>query len=318
MTRARLLILVASLVAVAAAAVLYARRDTSTPVEIVAAQAPATSPAPAAAGPAIVPTDAGATPPTATFRTRLPDPMAATFEATDDLLAFIEGIQDVAQSGDGPAAYYMYHALERCQTEYGRRFGSGRRERPLDEVLTDESIVSHFGVEDILRIHGQCQRLRESDIARFGPADDWLLKSADAGYPRAQAEAALWFVQTGGSAPNTDSSGQARGFARAALSSKDPEVFPAVSLAIEGLNREKTTKLPLDSWYVAACLRGLDCGPGAELTRTLCRAGTTCNPNESTLDLIRRLTGARFAEIERVAHEINDAIDAGRFEELGL
>jgi hypothetical protein len=245
--------------------------------------------------------------------------MAATFEATDDLLAFVEGVQDSAQGGDGRAAYYLSHALERCETEYGKRFGSGRRERSLDEVMADESIVRQFGEADLRRIHGQCQRLRESDITRFGAADDWLLKAADGGYPRAQVEAALWFVMTGGSAPDSDWSGQAREFARAAVRSKDPEVFLTVSHVIEGLNPAEASRLPSDaSWYMAACLRGLDCGPDTEITRILCRADPTCHPDESALDLIRRLEGERFEAVERGAREINDAIDAGRLDELGL
>lgn len=318
MTRARLLISLASLVALVAVAVLYASRDD--PAEVASAPTPATVPASTtdAELPVRNSSNAETTPSAAAIRTRPPDPMAVNFAATDDLLAFIDGIQDAAQDGDGRAAYYLYHALDRCQTEYERRFGGGRHERSLDEVMTDESVVRRYGEADLRWIHGQCQRLRESDMTRLGAPDDWLLKAADAGYPRAQAEAALWFVMTGGPAPNTDRSGQARELARAAVSSKDPEVFFTVSRVIEGLNPEKAADLHLDSWYIAACLRGLDCGPGAEITRKICSEDPTCHPDESALDLLRRLMGERFAANELGAHQINAAIDAGRLEELGL
>src|SRR5690606_34566363 len=99
-----------------------------------------------------------------------------------------------ARSGDGASAYYMFRALDRCQTEYGQRFGGGRRERPLDEILADPDVVAQFGEADLRRIHAQCQRLRESDTALFGARNEWLMQAADAGYPRAQAEWALRLV----------------------------------------------------------------------------------------------------------------------------
>lgn len=317
MTRARLLILLAALAAIAGLA-LFADREDSPAVEAVGVQAPVTAPAPATATPANLTANTGASYSTATIRARPADPLALNFAATDDLLAFIEGIQAAAQDGDGVAAYYLYRALDRCQTEYAKRFGSGRRELPLDEVLTDESIVRQFGVEDLRRVHGQCERLRESDITRFGAADDWLMKGADAGYPRAQAELAAWYLQSDGPTPQTDSSGAARELARAALSSKDPEAFIPVSGVIEALNEEGPNVERRLSWYVAACMRGLDCGPRSESTRVLCRADPRCQPHESALDLIRREAGERFEAIERAAREINDAVDAGRLDELGL
>jgi hypothetical protein len=319
MTRARFLIF-AGIAAIAAAAVLYASRDASPPTEFApASTSPAVpAPAPAAAAPVSNPTSVNTPRFTAANGTRPRDPMATNFEATDDLLAFVDGIQDAAQNGDGAAAYFLYQTLERCETEYGKRFGSGRRERSLDEVMTDESIVRQFGVEDLRRIHGQCQRLRESDITRFGASDDWLMKAADAGYPRAQAQVALWFVLRGGP-PDTDWRGPAREFARAALRSKDPEVFLTVSRVVEGLKTEGAANQHSGAgWYIAACLRGLDCGPGAELTRKLCDIDPTCHPNESAIDLLRRIAGERFEAAERDARDINDAIDAGRLDELGL
>lgn len=240
--------------------------------------------------------------------------MAANFAATDDLLAFIEGLHEVAQTGDGVAAYYLYRALDRCQTEYGARFGSGRHERMLDDVLADESIVRQFGEADLRRIHGQCQRLRESGPSRFGPLDDLLLKAADAGNARAQAEWALYLVNAG--TQDVEALERARELARSALESKDPAVYVPVSLVISGLSERDMNRDA--SWFVAACQRGFDCSPGSEMTQIICRFDPNCQPYESSLDLLRRHAGADFEAIERGAREINAAIDAGRYEEVGL
>ena len=323
MTRARLIIIV--VLAATAGALWLASRDAAPPPEIAAGQGPAVPKPSVAETRAYHPTNSGpmnsgplntGAPPVAARRARLPSPMALNFAATDDLLAFIEGIQGAAEDGDGAAAYYMYRALDRCQTDFARRFGSGRRERSFNDVLADETIVRQFGVADLTRIYGQCQRLRESDMARLGPADDWLTKGADAGFPRAQAELAVWHTQSVGSAPQSQWSGPARELARAALSSKNPEVFVAVSRVIGALAGEEAQRSA--SWYVAACLRGLDCGPGAEITQLLCGADPACRPDESVLDLVRRNMGDRFGAVERGANQINAAIDAGRFEALGL
>lgn len=245
-----------------------------------------------------------------------PDPMAANFAATDDLLAFVEGIHESAESGDGASAYYMFRALDRCQNEYGRRFGGGRRERPLDEVLADPDVVSQFGEADLRRIHAQCQRLRESDPARFGAIDDWLADAANAGYARAQAEWALWLLNTPEGAQDVLTRQLARELAQKALASRDPAVFVPVSAVIRGLSANDPNRDA--SWFVAACQRGFDCSPGSEMTRMVCRFDTNCQPYESGLDLLRRHSGNEFDAIERGAREINAAIDAGRFEELGL
>ncbi len=316
-------LLVVGLVAVAGAAVLFATRQEPAAVDDVAGRGNAD--AQSTTMPASTRDDAttsrpgpssAATPPTTAIRLRPPDPMAANFTATDDLLAFVEGIHESARSGDGASAYYMFRALDRCQTEFGMRFGGGRRERPLDEVLADESVVSQFGDADLRRIHGQCQRLRESDPARFGAPDEWLAKAADAGYPRAQAEWALRLVNGATGASDGEVLEQAREMARAALASKDPAVFVPVSSVIRGLSEQDANRDA--SWFVAACQRGFDCSPGSEMTRIVCRFDTNCQPYESSLDLLRRHSGGEFETIERGARAINAAIDAGRFEELGL
>ncbi len=321
MTRTSLLVV--ALVAVVGAAVIVVTRQESPAVDDVAASRNAD--AQSTTVPASTQDDATttrpatspvATPPPTAIRLRPPDPMAANFAATDDLLAFVEGIHESARSGDGASAYYLFRALDRCQTEYGLRFGGGRRERPLDEVLADESVVSQFGDADLRRIHGQCQRLRDSDPARFGALDEWLVTAANAGYPRAQAEWALRLVNGATGTPDGGALERAREMARAALASKDPAVFVPVSSVIRGLSEQEANRDA--SWFVAACQRGFDCSPGSEMTRIVCRFDTNCQPYESSLDLLRRHSGGEFETIERGARAINAAIDAGRFEELGL
>lgn len=316
-------LLVVALVAVAGAAVLFATRQEPPAADDVAgsrntdAQSSTMPPSTRDDATALQPApSSAATPPATAIRLWPPDPMAANFAATDDLLAFVEGIHESARSGDGASAYYMFRALDRCQTEYGIRFGGSRRERPLDEVLADQSIVSQFGDADLRRIHGQCQRLRESDPARFGALEEWLVKAANAGYPRAQAEWALRLVNGAAGTPDGDALERAREMARAALASKDPAVFVPVSSVIRGLSEQDTNRDA--SWFVAACQRGFDCSPGSEMTRIVCRFDANCQPYESSLDLLRRHSGGEFETIERGARAINAAIDAGRFEELGL
>ncbi len=319
MSRTRLLVV--ALVAVAGAAVLFATRREPPAADDVAAlrntdAQSTTVPAPTRDDATPFQAAPAATPPGTSIRLRPPDPMAANFAATDDLLAFVEGIHESARSGDGASAYYMFRALDRCQSEYGLRFGGSRRERPLDEVLADESVVSQFGDADLRRIHGQCQRLRETDPARFGALDEWLVKAANAGYPRAQAEWALRLVNGAAGSPDGDALERAREMARAALASKDPAVFVPVSSVIRGLSEQDANRDA--SWFVAACQRGFDCSPGSEMTRIVCRFDANCQPYESSLDLLRRHSGGEFETIERGARAINAAIEAGRFEELGL
>jgi hypothetical protein len=71
-------------------------------------------------------------------------------------------------------------------------------------------------------------------------------------------------------------------------------------------------------WLLAACQRGYDCGPNSDWVRMRCSHDNACQPFESVSDIVRRITGPKFDSIVTRAGEINDHIDRGDYENLGI
>jgi len=67
---------------------------------------------------------------------------------------------------------------------------------------------------------------------------------------------------------------------------------------------------------LAACERGLACGNDTEHFQFFCRWDPACQPNETLADLFRRREGANFGELHRRANELNEQLDADRFDEI--
>jgi hypothetical protein len=73
------------------------------------------------------------------------------------------------------------------------------------------------------------------------------------------------------------------------------------------------------TWRLAACLRGLECGPNAEWHLQFCLHDPTCLVNESGKDyLLRTATSLNLFDIEQKAKRLNEAIDQGDWKSAGL
>jgi hypothetical protein len=63
---------------------------------------------------------------------------------------------------------------------------------------------------------------------------------------------------------------------------------------------------------LAACQRGLECGPTSEEFQFFCKWDP--KPSETLVDLFRRRP--RFDDFQRLAKELNARLDADRFDEI--
>jgi hypothetical protein len=238
-----------------------------------------------------------------------------------DYLAKADAILAKAQGGDADAQYALYRLLFECDDGYRGYFDHRNKRRSLDEALQIASTRGPaMNIDDVNEIYQKCHRLKEGDSSRLGKAEDWLRKSADARNPTAQvvlAQKLFGEAVMGETAADAAKRDEAKKLARDALRSKDPAVVWEVGdLTLLFSDDEKATH---DQWVwkVAACQRGYDCSHSAEWRKAYCRFDMNCQPYETGLDVIRRLTKSDYDQIEQEAKELNARLDADNFDDLG-
>jgi len=247
------------------------------------------------------------------------------FRGADDLFEFAQRMRAAAAQGDAAAMYLIYQIYKRCDSEYSLSFENddGAAGLTLDQAVAREverPIIG--GADEVRRLHAQCRRWRSEPRESREQRNEMMERSADAGYPPAQAAWASHLLHHRGNHdnPTREERARARELTIAALASRDPEAYLDAATNIPHLTDfSGDDALRFKAWFYAACLRGVDCGPQSGFVKRHCARDPSCQPYESLLDILHRGPDANQAdEIERRAREISDLIDAGRWDDLGF
>jgi hypothetical protein len=242
---------------------------------------------------------------------------AARFRSSGDLLSFLEALSPAAAAGDVDALYYLGVASRRCTREYSELFGPPGREKTLDEALEKDFWTKYH--EPLARkIHAQCQRFKAVAANPFTEWQDLLEAAAEAGSGPANALLAFeiqnGMIRVQDSTARGEMAGEIRALAKAAIRSKDPEAIFQLAYVESITGRSGTPDDVAGAWMLAACQRGLDCGPTSEEFQFFCHWDPACRPSETLVDLFRRRP--RFDEFQRLANELNAKLEADRFDEI--
>jgi hypothetical protein len=243
----------------------------------------------------------------------------AKFKAATDYLAFAREMLPKAQAGDRDAQYHLYAAIDHCRNGYLGVFDEGQTRRSLAEALKAAAPLTSSEERDIRQLHSRCEGLMSSEGEEFGEAQRWLTRSAAAGHPRAQVQLAGRMARTAqqlSAEQSARSIAEARRLTREALATRDPMVVWRAG-AVTTMGVAAPGPLDVSAWTQAACDRGLDCGPGSDAARQLCREIPNCQPNESVYDLLRRSVDNPTA-LDEAAKRVNALIDAKDWRALGL
>lgn len=249
--------------------------------------------------------------------------LGTRFRESTNYLRFIESIRPAAEAGDSAASFFIYRALFICQREYLVFFLSRGRELSLDEGLQRAVARGEADIEFVRRMYGQCHDLRAANIADLKDSADWLRRSAEGGHPPGQAKYSWhrWRHHYGENWSDwqAETNRYARQLMGAALRSRHPEAIAVVADMTDAIVADEETQRDVSSaWWLAACQRGLACGPGSDLVQQMCRMTKDCQPYQSVRDVIEGFGVAAFPAIEARASRINELIDAGEWEELGF
>jgi hypothetical protein len=246
-----------------------------------------------------------------------PEDYAAQLLAASDYLEFGRSLLPAARSGDHAAQFYIFRALEYCTMEYRAYFGRGPVWRTLDDAMQLATTRWPYDSELVRTVYSRCHTLVETGATEFGEREEWLRMASDGGYPLAQVTHAQnqWRAKSG--ADDEATLAARRRLAGQALRSRDPAVVSAIAdviLVPEGQGYE----WDFLAWRLAACQRGFDCSRQSDFVKWTCYADTNCQPYETATDLIRRVTGNDFPDVEARARWINEKLDAGDWEALGF
>lgn len=256
---------------------------------------------------------------------------------------FVRAAIDAARAGNPDAQYSLYRALNYCEFSYRGYFELPGGPRTLDDALRIASTRPGWNAEAIQLAWDRCHDLYEHGREQWGDAMDWLGRATDGGHPAAQAATAFNLilrqevrtqVAPRAPVPTQDAKAHERDpykLLLTAVQSKDPAVLwqigqmqgvlnsahgPSTDGAAEGMYPQLKDTF---AWWLVACARGYDCGERAEWYRTLCLYTPDCRPGENGVEFMRREAQLQNVyDLDQRIQEINERLDAGRWDELGL
>jgi hypothetical protein len=237
------------------------------------------------------------------------------FAEADSLLPLYRELLARANQGDGEAAYYLYRIHETCA--YPRSSNNPKRavaERDPDDWRTQEHS------RRLLRAEKACPPELQGILAAQD-ASSWIRMAADFGYPLAQAMTASQLLGRDRDQPDLE---QARHLMRTAARSRDPDTLLEIARNIPALGPmpgEKSVGQRADAWVLLACWSGLDCGPGSALVRRfVCnpREARRCEPTAGFEDTLQKASPARYAAAAALADQLMQAMNDGRWDDLGI
>lgn len=237
------------------------------------------------------------------------------FAGAENLLPLYRELVTRANKGNGEAAYYLYRIHETCA--YPRNPGN-RKTVGGDHDPDDWREMEHS--RKLQRAEKACPpELQE--ILATQDASLWLRMAADLGYPLAQAMIASQLLDRNHDQQDLE---QARRLMRTAARGRDPDALLEIARSIPALGPlpgEKSVGRRADAWVLLACWNGLDCGPGSALVRSfVCnpREPRRCEPTAGFEDTLQKASPARYAAAASLADQLMQAMNDGRWDELGL
>jgi len=244
---------------------------------------------------------------------------AAQYRHSDDLLSFLEALAPAAADGDIDAMYYLAVASRRCTREYATLFGPPGKEKSLELALETDYWTRYYE-QTARRIYAQCKRFKSAPDNSFTEWQNLLEAAGEAGSGSAKAllvfEMQQGMIRIDDPAERVDLKSEIRALAKEAIRTREPEALYHLAY-VETISGKTGTPADMGSvWMLAACQRGMACGRDTELFQFFCRWDPECQPTETMVDLFRRREGAGFEELQRRANELNERLDAGRFDEI--
>ncbi|WP_447939775.1 hypothetical protein [Pseudoxanthomonas mexicana] len=210
----------------------------------------------------------------------------ADFESAPDLKRFLDSILERAKYGDPEAQWAMFQTYEYCKG-YARSPARFSIETAALATGVPQGQASRLK-EARSRVSDRCRNIMSSDI----PSEtDLLSLLADAaGSGHLAAKASLLSLDVDHASPDED----VRQIILDVRQSRNPQAYLAISnaMGMGASGREDVfgdvsgTEYATYAWQLAACTRGLACGPTSAVMTSYCSNGGVCGQFTDLRDLI--------------------------------
>ncbi|MCD9007700.1 hypothetical protein LDO31_15945 [Luteimonas sp. XNQY3] len=242
-------------------------------------------------------------------------PLQRAFEQVDDLFAFRQTLQPLADAGDADARWVITRVDEYC-AGFARDPAGFARDSALIEGLQLDAAHALGAARG--RIGTRCGRFVPGDAPTFVQLVERRQDAAEAG--SLAAEAALLAM----GAPLQDDMDYRRGLVARVQASRDPEAFvalsPAMGVAASGdvalADAVAGTQASQLAWQLAACDLGLDCSADGALMTEYCANGGICarDPRQDFSAFVRDAAVPRQGEeeIDRMKKTLVEGAPASR------
>lgn len=208
------------------------------------------------------------------------------FESAPDLRRFLDSILQRAKYGDPDAQWVMFQTHEYCK---------GYTRSPARFSMETEALATGIPQEQASRlkearsrVSDRCRNIMPADIP--SEADLLSLLADAAGSGHLAAKASLLSLDVDHTSPDED----IRQITQDVRQSRDPQAYLAISnaMGIGASGRENVfgdvsgTEYATYAWQLAACRRGLACGPTSAIMTSYCSTGGVCGQFTDLRDLI--------------------------------
>jgi hypothetical protein len=236
----------------------------------------------------------------------------ATGQRPTDYYQLVNSLMPEARAGSAAAQYEIARVMRYCEQEwhnivYSSATGAARTPEELRSLRTKLDARSKKRIDEA---NQRCASFANTDLATESAR--WLQQAVTAAYaPAVFMDAQLSLTS---SIIKNDQAGsdKARHQAVQASLSKDPEIlFGMANFVAPKANEGASSDIKMSAWLLLACETGFNCNAGSDFIKSRCVNDPQCANDETVIEYIQRITGAKFVDVQQRAGEIRAAIDAG-------
>lgn len=208
------------------------------------------------------------------------------FESASDLKLFLDEISQEAKNGDADAQWWSHKTFEYCKgfSRNPAQFSQGTES--LAAGLPKDLALSFQNARN--RVRNRCRNITPEETPSEATLLRMIEQSAKSGNLAAQAS--LISMDTRSEASDED----IRRVTERIRNTGDPQAYLAISSAMgiassgraDVFGNVSGTDFATYAWQLAACRRGLDCGPNSAIMTSYCANGGICGRFTDLRDLV--------------------------------
>lgn len=214
------------------------------------------------------------------------DSRSLDFESASDLKLFLDQISQEARNGDADAQWWTHKTFEYCKGFSRNPAQFSQSTESLAAGLPKELASSFQDARN--RVSNRCRNITPNETPSEAALSSMIEQSAKSGNLAAQAS--LISMDTRGETTDED----IHRVTETIRNTGNPQAYLAISNAMgiassgrgDVFGNVSGTDFATYAWQLAACKKGLDCGPNSAIMTSYCANGGICGQFTDLRDLV--------------------------------